>query len=188
MPEETSTTEAGGAAQPGLTLDDVTKATTEAAAAAARQVLEDDRKARKAAKKERREAAEKAEREKADRKTALAEALADLGIQVPGQAAEGTGGAGAATGGGGGNAAETEEDRVQRLATEQFRTFVQEAVASGAVIPGRAGIQVREDAVTPEDMPENLHELSDDDFKALAGGALDKYLGDSSSRIQAVHT
>lgn len=167
---EEATTEAGGTAPAGLTQEDVDR---QIAAA-----LEADRRARKAAKKAKKAkesapAAPVAESAPApatpDIKALLAEALEEHGIKPP--------------------VKETEEERIQRQAREMFQGFVQEAVATGAVIPGRAGLQVREHAPTADEAvdAEGLAAMSDDDFAAYGGSALDKYMGDST-RHDALHT
>lgn len=141
------------------------------------EALEADRKARKerkAAKKAKEAApaapvAESAPVAQPDLKATMAEVLESYGLKPPVQ--------------------ETEEERVNRLVQEGVQKFVQEAVSTGAVIPGRAGLQVREHAPTADEAlsVEDLAKMSDDDFAAYGGGALDKYMGDHT-RHDSLHS
>lgn len=186
--EDTSTTQAAGTAESapaGITEADLAKAVQEAAAAAVTEALaardEQARADRKAAKK----AAKAAAREAAQGgtvtestggsgstspdavKTAVAEALAAAGIKP---AVE-----------------ETEEQRVQRLVGEGVKSFIQEATASGAIIPGRTGVVVREHRTDPDTAPsaDDLAKMAEDDFQTFAGKNLDAYTGDNT-RIQSL--
>lgn len=172
-----TTAQTGGAADGALTLEQVQKTAADAAAAAVREALvardEQAKAERKAAKKAAKAAAKEAAQggsvseDNAGVKAAVAEALAAAGIAP--------------------KEAETEEQRVQRLVAEGVREFIQEATSSGAIIPGRTGMVVREHRTDPDTAPsaEDLSKMSDDDFQAFAGKNLDAYTGDNT-RIQSL--
>jgi hypothetical protein len=172
---EDTTTGTGGAAP---TLAQVTEAAAAAAAAAVTAAFEARDAAKAQAKQEAREAEEREAREAAARKTALTEALAELGIKIPAPATEGTVG-----GGGGGETAPestalTEADvekRIGTAVTEALTEFKQALMTSGAILPARAGLVVREHAIPDADNApdtEALQKMSDDDLMSYMGGAM----------------
>lgn len=169
MPQESST-ETAGAAPSGLTLESVQKAAAEAAAAAVAATFEARDTAKAERKKAAKAAAEKEAREAAARKTALTEALTELGIKVPGPGAEP---ATAAESTEGGTSALTEADVEQRVG-EALTEFKQQLMASGAILPARAGLVVREHVIPEDAEPtgEELRGKSDDDLLNYLGGAM----------------
>ena len=171
MAEETHT-KAGGDAPAGLTAQGI----AEAVATAVTSAFTARDEAKEAREKARKEAKAREAAEKAARKAALTEALAELGIKIPAPATEGGGTteSGATEGDGNGKAPLTEAD-VEKAVQEALTEFVQGLHTSGAILPQRAGLVVKEHAVPDADnapTPEELRGKSDDDFLNHLGGAL----------------
>jgi hypothetical protein len=175
MPETATTTEAGGTAPAGLT-PDMLKVISEATAASVTAAFE-ARDAAKAKAKADREAAEARESaEKAAQREALVGLLESVGIKVPADgtppAAEGT----TETADGGKALTEADvEKRVDIAVSEALVEFKQALMTSGAILPARAGLVVREHAIPDADNApdtEALQKMSDDDLMSYMGGAM----------------
>jgi hypothetical protein len=170
METTATTTEAGAGAPAGLT-PDMLRAISEATAATVTAAFEARDKAKDDAKKARKDAEAREAAETAARKTALTEALAELGIKPPA-----TETAPAQTPPAEGTAAVTEtvDEQVERRVGEAITEFKQQLLASGAILPARAGLVVREHAVPEDAEPtgEELRGKSDDDLMNYLGGAM----------------
>ena len=177
MPETAATsTEAGAGAPAGLTPEAVAKIVAESVAA----TFEARDAAKAAAKAAEKEAERKATEEAAAQKQALVGLLESVGIKVPADGAPATPVTAPATEAAPATetAALTEADVEQRVngaVAEALTEFKQALIASGTIVPGRAGILVREHAVPSEDDApdgEALRKMSDDDMLNHLGGAL----------------